>query len=185
MSAPPPIAGLLLAGLLSDTLILNSPTTTPRDHRAGERLSRWAFVRNGPLAGESIQSFGEQVLRAGAGLSARQPNEIVSTDLKLYDAGGLHFAIAQVEVTDLLQLQEYLGALYQSLNDLREKRSLDFAMLMVTDVVGGNSRLLIVNEPPELNDLPYPRQQDGTRLAQGVVSRKKQLLPVVLGLLED
>lgn len=185
MSAPPPIAGLLLAGLLSDTLILNSPTTTPRDHRAGERLSRWAFVRNGPLAGESIQSYGEQVLRAGAGLSARQPNEIVSTDLKLYDAGGFHFAIAQVEVTDLLQLQEYLEALYQSLNDLREKRSLDFAMLMVTDVVGGNSRLLIVNEPPDLSDLPYPLQQDGTRLAQGVVSRKKQLLPVVLGLLED
>ena len=64
LSAPPMIAGLLLAGLLSDTLIMTSPTTTDRDGRAAERLARWAFVRNGPLAEETLQSYGEQVLRA-------------------------------------------------------------------------------------------------------------------------
>jgi manganese-dependent inorganic pyrophosphatase len=80
-SAPPPIAGVLLAGLLSDTLILTSPTTTGRDKRAAERLGRWAFVKNSPLAGESVQSFGKQVLDAGAGLSSREPDEVVSTDL--------------------------------------------------------------------------------------------------------
>ena len=58
-------------------------------------------------------------------------------------------------------------------------------MLMVTDVVDNASRLLLVNQPPVLDDLPYPRQPDSTRLAPGVVSRKKQLLPVVLGLLEE
>lgn len=185
MSAPPRLAGLMLAGLLSDTLILTSPTTTPRDHRAAERLGRWAFVRNSPLHGETVQSFGEQVLRAGAGLSSREPSEIVSTDLKIYDAGGYHFAIAQAEVTDLLQLDEHIDELRNALEELRERRTQDFAMLMVTDVVRGSSRLLLVNEPPALSDLPYPRQPDGTRLAEGVVSRKKQLLPVVLGLLED
>jgi manganese-dependent inorganic pyrophosphatase len=184
MSSPPVLSGLMLAGLLSDTLILTSPTTTERDRRAAERLARWAFVRNGPLAGETIQSYGEHVLRAGSGLSSRTPGEIVSTDLKMYDAGGYHFAIAQAEVTDLLQLQEHLGGLYAALNELRERRALDFAMLMVTDVVGGSSRLLVANEPPVLGDLPYPCQPDETRLAEGVVSRKKQLLPVVLGLLE-
>ena len=55
---------------------------------------------------------------------------------------------------------------------------------MVTDVVHNSSTLLIVEEPAELGELPYPRQPDGTRLAKGVVSRKKQLLPTVLGLLE-
>jgi len=55
---------------------------------------------------------------------------------------------------------------------------------MVTDVVGSSSRLILSNEPADLSDLPYPLQPDGTRLAEGVVSRKKQLLPVVLGLLE-
>ncbi len=185
LSAPPNLAGLLLAGLLSDTLTLTSPTTTERDQRAAERLGRWAFVKNGPLSGMDIQSFGQQLIQAGSGLATREPEEIVSTDLKMYEAGGFRFAIAQVEVTDLLQLHEHLQGLNQALHALRERRGLDFAMLMVTDVVRGTSRLLLENPPAELNDLPYPRQPEGTRLAEGVVSRKKQLLPVVLGLLED
>jgi manganese-dependent inorganic pyrophosphatase len=184
LAAPPQIAGLLLSGLLSDTLILTSPTTTERDKKAAERLGRWAFVKKGPLAGETIQSYGQQVLKAGSGLTSREPDEVVSTDLKAYEAGNYRFAIAQAEVTDLLQLTEHLDKLNASLKDLRDKRALDFAMLMVTDVVGGSSRLLVTDEPPELGDLPYPKQNDGTRLAEGVVSRKKQLLPVVLGLLE-
>jgi manganese-dependent inorganic pyrophosphatase len=184
LSAPPSIAGLLLAGLLSDTLILTSPTTTDRDQKAAERLGRWAFVRNGPLAGETVDSYGKQILSAGAGLSSRKPEEIVSTDLKAYEAGGFRFAIAQAEVTDLVQLSDHLEPITQALVTLRDKRALDFAMLLVTDVVGGSSRLLLTNEPSELSDLPYPKQSDGTRLAEGVVSRKKQLLPVVLGLLE-
>jgi manganese-dependent inorganic pyrophosphatase len=185
LSAPPALAGLLLAGLLSDTLILTSPTTTERDRRAAERLGRWAFVRNGPLAGETVQSYGQQVLRAGSGLASRDPWDVVSTDLKLYEAGGLSFAIAQAEVTDLMQLDEHLPALKEALQELRLRRAVDFAMLMVTDVVRGSSRLIMHNEPPLLDDLPYPKQPDGTRLAEGVVSRKKQLLPVVLGLLES
>jgi manganese-dependent inorganic pyrophosphatase len=185
LSAPPALAGLLLAGLLSDTLILTSPTTTERDHRAADRLGRWAFVRNGPLAGEAIDSWGHQVIQAGSGLAMRDPRDVVSTDLKLYEAGGLKFAIAQVEVTDLLQLEEHRESLIRALDELRERRGQHFAMLMVTDVVDNNSRLLLVNAPPILNDLPYPLLPDGTRRADSVVSRKKQLLPVVLGLLES
>jgi manganese-dependent inorganic pyrophosphatase len=183
-SAPPQIAGILLSGLLSDTLILTSPTTTERDRKAAERLGRWAFVRTGPLAGETVQSYGKQVLSASAGLTARSPEEIVNTDLKQYEAGKFRFAIAQAEVTDLVQLTEVREKLLTALSALRDKRALDFAMLMVTDVVRGSSRLILTSEPPELSDLPYPPQPDGTRLAEGVVSRKKQLLPVVLGLLE-
>jgi manganese-dependent inorganic pyrophosphatase len=185
LSAPPALAGLLLAGLLSDTLMLTSPTTTGRDRLAAEKLGRWAFIRNGPLSGETIQTFGEQVLHAGSGIANRDPQEVVSSDLKVYEAGGFHFAIAQAEVTDLMQVNEYLQSLYVALRGLHERRGLDFAMLMITDVVSGNSRLLLSEEIPRLDDLPYPRQPDGTRLAEGVVSRKKQLLPVVLGLLES
>ncbi len=184
LSAPPAVAGLLLAGLLSDTLILTSPTTTDRDCRASERLGRWAFAKSGPLAGETVPAYGRQVLDAGTGLNTRQPQEIVSTDLKTYETGGYNFAIAQVEVTDLRQLDEHLEVVRKALDDLRGQRGLDFAMLMVTDVVDSDSRLVMVNAPPILDDLPYPRQPDDTRLASGVVSRKKQLLPVILGLLE-
>jgi len=185
LSAPPAIAGALLAGLLSDTLILTSPTTTPRDHAAAEKLARWAFVGGSPLKGETIESYGNNLLSAGAGLSNREPEEIVSTDIKEYESGGYKLVIAQAEVTDLMQLAEYLESLIKALDEMKDKRGLDFAMLLVTDVVRGTSRLLLSpNYPPVLNDLPYPPLPDGTRDAPGVVSRKKQLLPVVLGLLE-
>jgi manganese-dependent inorganic pyrophosphatase len=142
------------------------------------------FIHTSPLAGETFDSFGKDVLEAGAGLSSREPAEIVSTDIKLYEAGGFKFAIAQAEVTNLIQVDEHLEPLKKALEDLRLKRGVEFAMLMITDVVGESSRLLLVNAPPILDDLPYPLQSDGTRLAAGVVSRKKQLLPVILSLLE-
>ncbi len=185
LSAPPALAGMLLAGLLSDTLILTSPTTTPRDKHAGERLGRWAFKKPGPLPGETIESFGKSIIQAGVGLESRDAMDIVTTDLKLYQAGRYNFAIAQAEVTNLLQLADNLERVQSALNTLREQRGLDFAMLMVTDVVGNSSRLVLVNPPPLLDDLPYPHLPDGTLQANDVVSRKKQLLPVVLGLLEE
>jgi manganese-dependent inorganic pyrophosphatase len=185
LSAPPNLAGLLLAGLLSDTLILTSPTTTPRDRQAAVRLSRWGFVGGSFLAGETVQSYGKKVLAAGTGLGARTPKEVVNGDMKIYSAGRYRFAIAQAEVSDLYELTEYLQPLAKALSDLRESKGLDFVMLMVTDVVRSSSRLLFNNPPMLLENLPYPPQPDGTRLAEDVVSRKKQLLPVILGLLES
>jgi manganese-dependent inorganic pyrophosphatase len=185
LSAPPEIASMLMAGLLSDTLMFTSPTTTDRDENAAERLSRWAFTWDSPLKGESIQSFGKQLLEAGAGLSTRDPDDIISADMKTYEAAGLKFSVSQAEVTDLMQLREHLESLSVSLESLRKTRGLDFSMLMVTDVVRGSSSLLMSNTPPILEDLPYSLQDDKTLLAKGVVSRKKQLLPAILGLLEN
>jgi manganese-dependent inorganic pyrophosphatase len=186
LSMPPALAGVLLAGLLADTLILTSPTTTARDRQAAERMARWAFVGGSPLRGETIESYGKAVLSAGAGLSNRNPEEVVNTDIKTYEGGEFKLAIAQAEVTDLVQLSEHLAPLTKALDDLKDKRGLDFAMLLVTDIVRGSSRLILSSHaPPVLDDLPYPALADGTRDAAGVVSRKKQLLPVVLGLLES
>ncbi len=185
LSAPPALAGIMLAGLLSDTLILKSPTTTDRDRQASERLARWAFSGGSKLARESIGSFGSKVLTAGTGLSARSPREVVTNDMKIYHSGQFRFAISQAEVSDLNEVTDHLEALTKALNELRESRGLNFAMLLVTDVVRGSSKLIMNNPPPLFDNLPYPPQPDGTRLAEDVVSRKKQLLPVVLGLLED
>jgi manganese-dependent inorganic pyrophosphatase len=185
LSAPPQIAGVLLAGVLSDTLILTSPTTTERDHRAAHRLARWAFIPGSPLAGETLESFGDKVIEAGAGLESRNPDEIVTQDLKRYEAGGYRFTIAQAEVTKYIESEDTKQALFDALNRQQEKYGLDFAMLMITNVVGTSSRLMTSTGPPVLNELPYPLLSDGMRHAEGVVSRKKQLLPVVLGLVED
>jgi len=179
------LAGTLLAGLLADTLILTSPTTAPRDREAAQRLGRWAFVGGSPLKGETIETYGKAVLSAGAGLSNRDPRDVVSNDIKPFEAGGFKFAVAQAEVTDLMQIEDHLPALTKALDDLKDKRGLDFAILLITDIVRGTSRLLISSKAtPMLDDLPYPPLPDGTRDATGVVSRKKQLLPVILGLLE-
>jgi len=184
LSAPPELAGLLLAGVLSDTLILTSPTTTARDHEAAERLGRWAFVIGSPLAGETVQSYGEKVISSGTGLATREPADIVSADLKLYEEAGMHFGVAQVEVTSLVELDEYHDLLKEALIKLRDAKGLDFAVLMVTDVVRGSSRLLLTSDVPSLGGLPYPKLPDGTYRMPGVVSRKKQLLPALLSALE-
>ena len=83
-----------------------------------------------------------------------------------------------------MQVDKHLDELKKALERLRKNRSLDFTILMVTDVVQGSSRLIFINQPPMFDDLPYPESPDGTRFAKGVVSRKKQLLPTILSLLE-
>ncbi|MBP7694616.1 MAG: DHH family phosphoesterase [Anaerolineales bacterium] len=186
LTPPAAIAGLLLAGLLSDTLILRSPTATARDRRAAERLAAWAL---GPvekrLPFESFQAYGEAVLAAGADLSVRGVESIVSGDLKIYEAGHTKFGVAQVEVANLLELNPRLAEITAALEAQGAARGLALNVLMVTDVVRGSSRLVLAGAQVErLNDLPYTRLPDGTLDAPDLVSRKKQLLPAILGLLE-
>ena len=184
LSAPPELSGLLLAGLLSDTLTLSSPTTTERDRLAAKRLSRWACVPGSPLENETIQSYGQKVIEAGAGLATQQPETVVTSDMKIYETAGYRFAIAQAEVSDIYEIADYLEPLREALLTLKNQNSLDFTGLMITDVVKGSSRLIFVDAPPSLDELPYTPMADGTRLAEGVVSRKKQLLPIIFSLLE-
>ena len=178
------IAGLLLAGLLSDTLILTSPTTTERDRRIAARLWGWAAVEDSPLVGSSVETFGRALLQAGAGLGSRSAAEIVSGDFKLFDAGAIKFGLAQIEVTRLEELDGRLEEIRAALNDLRARHGLALAVLMVTNVVHKVSRLVLSGETARLRDLPYARRPDGTLEAPGLVSRKVQLLPAILGLLQ-
>ncbi len=185
LRAPVPLAGLLLAGLLSDTLILRSPTTTERDRQAARRLEAWALGPDGEqpgLAFENWQAFGDAVLAAGASFAVRSVESIVKDDLKLYEGGVVKFGIAQAELANLQELADRLPDVRGALEALRDAKGLDLAVLMVTDVVRGSSRLVLAGEQAALADLPYKRLPDGTLDAPGVVSRKKQLLPAILGL---
>lgn len=184
LAAPPEIAGVLLAGIISDTLNLISPTTTERDKNAVKRLSRWAFTGDSALAKETVDSYAEKILASGSGLSARPPREIITSDIKAYEAGEYSFSISQVEVSDLYELGEHIDGLKNALEEYRESKGNSFAVLMVTDVVRGSSRILMVNPPAILEDLPFNPTGDGTLLAEGMVSRKKQLVPIILSQLE-
>ena len=182
LTPPRPIAGALLSGLLSDTLVLKSPTTTDRDRVAAVQLAAWAFAgQSDPY--KAMLDYGWQLLQAGAGLESRTTESIVSGDYKEYDAGGLRFGIAQVEVTDMLEIESRLEELRAALCTMEKNRGLNFAALMVTDIVGGTSRLLTCNESHYLDGLPFTRRSDGTFEMAGIVSRKKQLLPAILSAL--
>jgi manganese-dependent inorganic pyrophosphatase len=181
LKPPASLAGLMLAGLMSDTLILRSPTATERDRQAAVRLGGWALGPGG-LPFESWQAFGEAVLAAGASFAVRSIASILNDDLKLYEGGEVKFAIAQAELANLHELADRLAELRAGMDGLRNSKGLDLLVLMVTDVVRGSSRLVLSGDQAALSDLPYKRLADGTFDAPGVVSRKKQLLPVVLGL---
>ena len=183
LKAPPPLAGLLLAGLLSDTLIFKSPTTTDRDRVAAGALGAWALSGPG-LPYDSVEAYGQAVLSAGSGLTVRSVDSILNSDLKTYEGSDFKFGISQVEVTSRHELAARLDEIRTGLEALAEAKSLGLAVLMVTDVVRGSSRLVVAGrQAPRLEDLPFQRLPDGTLDAPELVSRKKQLLPAMLSLL--
>jgi manganese-dependent inorganic pyrophosphatase len=183
LKAPPAIAALLLAGVLSDTLIFKSPTTTDRDRVAADSLAAWC-LGTAALSYDNVETYGEAVLSAGSGLAVRGIDAILNSDLKLYEAGEVKFGIAQAEVANRHELAERLAAIRGGLEALAQAKGLDLAVLMVTDVVRGSSRLVLAGKlAPRLEDLPYQALPDGTLDAPELVSRKKQLLPAILSLL--
>jgi manganese-dependent inorganic pyrophosphatase len=189
LTFPPTVAGLLLCGILSDTLVFRSPTVTPRDKAAAARLAIMAGLvpsdANGVLIDEAIEELGQELLAAGAGLGTRPADEIVNTDIKFYEVGGLKAGIAQVEVTNFSEVAARVDDLRTALKKLVESQKLALALLMITDIVRGNSRLMAVGQQRVITALPYPRINDDQLDAPGVMSRKKQLLPTVLAALDQ
>jgi manganese-dependent inorganic pyrophosphatase len=189
MAFPDGIAGLLLCGILSDTLIFRSPTATERDRAAALKLAVMAKLAGAKdkeeVVMQKINDFGQQLLAAGAGLGMRPVEEIVNTDIKFYENNGAKVGIAQVEVANLSELSPRLPALREALEELTKSQKLTLALLMVTDVVLGNSRLVAVGQPRVIATLPYARLDDDTLDAPGIMSRKKQLLPTVLAVLSQ
>ncbi|MCC7209103.1 MAG: DHH family phosphoesterase, partial [Anaerolineae bacterium] len=105
LTIPAPIAGLLMAAILSDTLVFRSPTTTPRDRQAAEALAIMAGfpVKDGSPS-EAIVEFGAKMLDAGAGMSGRSAQDIITADIKYYHARTVHAGIAQVETANMREI---------------------------------------------------------------------------------
>src|SRR5262249_23732296 len=147
--------GMLLCGILSDTLIFRSPTATPRYHVAALRLGRMAGLCPENAGDEqvnaAINELGEALLAASAGLGMRPGDEIVNTDIKFYEESGYKVGIAQVEVSSFSELPGRLNDIREALQKLVDTQKLALALLMVTDVVRGNSRLVVVGTPRIVN----------------------------------
>ncbi len=168
---PPPceIAICLAGGIISDTLYLTSPTTTDTDRR----MLAWLAS---PL-GLALPDFAERMFAAGSVLDRFPARESVRMDCKEYTEGAWHFVVSQVEETDLSGFDDHEAALKTELAELVRERQLDFAALMVTDITRHTSLLMVSGAEGVKDAIDYPRLSDGMYTLEGVVSRKKQLLP--------
>jgi manganese-dependent inorganic pyrophosphatase len=177
LSPPAGLAGMMLSGILSDTLLFRSPTAVALDRSAAEWLAG--------LAGVDAARYGEELLRASPGLAGRDAGEIVDADRKRYEIGGKSISVAQVEVAGFQALAETRTALLEALRARRQSEGLALICLMITDVVAVQSRLLGQGEPRLLAALPFPRCGDREWDLGGMLSRKKQLVPALHDVLEE
>lgn len=170
-------AGLLLAGLLSDTVILKSPTTTEQDRE----LSDWLAG----LAGLDAAAFGARMFAAGSALAAYETmEELILADFKEYTQDGKRFGVGQVEVVNFDEFQEKRADIAAGLEGLCRDRNLDLGGLLVTDIVRATSLLLLSGSDELMARVGYPRLDVGLYELKGVLSRKKQLLPHLLKILK-
>jgi manganese-dependent inorganic pyrophosphatase len=172
------LAGIMMGGLVSDTLNLQSPTATPLD---GEILS-WLEE----LAGLSGSELAEIIFSSGSVVGTHAPDEIVGLDRKVYEEDGVRFAVSQVEEVGFGEFWRRHDELMEALERSRTADDLDFAALLVTDVKEQDSLLLVRGEARIIEAIRYPAVDEGEvyRL-DGVVSRKKQLLPFLIGIMRD
>ncbi|MGE4564329.1 MAG: putative manganese-dependent inorganic diphosphatase [Victivallaceae bacterium] len=171
-SLTPELAGLLLGGIVSDTLLLKSPTTAPLDRRMCEWLEKLSGVKGDDLM--------EELLRIDSPLAAKPAEEVVCGDCKLYTDGPFKFGLSQVEETKLELLHRRRDELEAEIRRHIEVEKLDFFGLLVTDAVRECSELLAVGDEGFLRNLPYEALGDDLFSLPGVLSRKKQLLPQML-----
>jgi manganese-dependent inorganic pyrophosphatase len=166
---PGQIAGLLLAGLVSDTLNLTSPTTTGRDVEILARLEK--------ISGINAGEFTEKLFASGSLLVSKPVPQAIATDCKEYAEQGRTFSVAQIEEIGFDPFWKRKPEVVAALEALRAKKGYFFSALLVTDVVKQTSLLVIAGSEQFLQKFDYPELEPGIYELEGVVSRKKQLLP--------
>lgn len=169
------VAGVLIAGIISDTLMFQSPTTTDSDRAMCAWLEK--------ICGESAEDLMAGMSSLVSPLQSMSAREAILSDAKSYHESGHKFMIAQIEETHLAFFHQHIAELNEAMDKIVQANGLDFMALMVTDPVRGNSELLYRGRDSVRRALSYRRSEQGTLLMPGVLSRKKQLLPEILAAL--
>ena len=170
-------AKVLLSGLTADTVMLKSPTTTDYDRHVARRLCEISGV-------DDYETFGRSLFSDGQSLAERDAMSVIKGDMKSYEEHGIKFAIGQVEVMNLEEARGIIGEYLSNLETVRVENGLDWCMLLVSDVIRGNS-VLLMTPFDKASHLVYEKIEDGVYMLPGVLSRKKQLLPEILRVLDE
>jgi len=166
------IAGLMLSAIISDTLLFKSPTCTPQDVAAARELAE--------IAGVDAESYGLEMLKAGANLSDKSIAELISLDSKEFSMGGAKVEIAQVNAVDTNDVLARQAELEDALNGIIAQKGLDLFLFVVTDILNNDSIGVALGKAAGKVEEAYNVKLENNRAyLKGVVSRKSQIVPVL------
>lgn len=168
---------LLLSGILSDTIIFRSPTCTETDTEMAAWLAEIAAV--------DPEEYGMEMFRASSAIAGLDDDTLIRTDMKEFSEGKQRFSVSQIEVVEFDEIRERSNPLLKRLEQMRKENGYLFSALLVTNIVVGDSLLLFAGDTAIMAESGFPEINPGIRKATGIISRKKQLLPLLLGIIKE
>lgn len=169
---PRDTAGLLLSAIISDSLLFKSPTCTEEDVKAAEELAAIADI--------DADSYGMEMLKAGADVNDKSVDELLTLDAKEFTMGGHKVEIAQINVVDPEDVLKRQAEIEERMKEIIEEKELDLFLLAVTDILNSNSVALAQGSQIGAVDKAFEVElKDNKAVLEGVVSRKKQIVPVL------
>lgn len=175
---PSYIAGLLLGAVVSDTLLFKSPTCTPVDTKIAKKLAE--------IAGVDIQEFAMEMFKAGTSLVGKTVDEIFNQDFKKFSFDNLQVGVAQVNSMDIEGFLPYKKDMLDYMNKFAEDNNLEFTLLLLTDIINANSEIFVGGPRPELVEKAFNVQLiDRQGTLEGVISRKKQVVPAITAVMSE
>lgn len=163
---------LMASAIISDTLLLKSPTTTDYDRKALEEL--------GKIAGINIAEYGLEMLKAGTDLDDFSAEELINLDAKSLDKDGTKFVIAQVNTVSIEDVLKRQNELEEAIKNAIAEKGLSLFVLAITDILNSNSEIIALGTKTDAVEKAFDKKLENNRaFLEGVVSRKKQLLPVI------
>lgn len=167
---PREVAGLLLSGLISDTLLLKSPTTHATDHKVAEELAKIASV--------DLQEYGMAMLKAGTNLDNKSADELIDIDAKTFELNGSRIRIAQVNTVEIQDVLSRLHDVKVAIKKAMEVEHYDDFVFMITDIVNSNSEIVEIGSHKDKVEAAFHfTLEDDHAFLAGAVSRKKQVVP--------
>ena len=172
VAVDPRIAGLMLSAIVSDTLLFKSPTCTAEDVAAARELAA--------VAGVEVETYGLEMLRAGATLGAKSIEQLISMDAKEFSMGDAKVEVAQVNTVDVGEVLSRQAELEDALRDVIDRKGLDLFLFVVTDILNSDSAVLALGPRAAVVEAAYGvALSDNRATLKGVVSRKSQIVPVL------
>ena len=174
---PKEIAGALLSGILSDTLILKSPTTTPKDQEAIEELSKIAEV--------DYQDYGMNLLKSGTSLEGMDKEDVLYNDYKMFTVNDKTFAIGQFFTMNFEDIHKDMDSYITVLDQVAEANNHVLVALYVTDIINNGSYVIYNKKGKNIIDIIYQGDIEEGHFVEGCLSRKKHVVPLVMQVLEN